>query len=60
MGSYERADLHISYLIWQGRYWPPSTPDEDGWGRAYSGGGIYDVNDPTGGHYDHVHLSITS
>jgi hypothetical protein len=53
-------DLHISYLIWQGRYWSPTTPDEDGWGRAYTGGGIYDVNDPTGGHYDHIHLSITA
>ena len=32
--------------------------DQDGWGRRYSGGGVYDVRDATGGHYDHVHVSF--
>ena len=39
-----------SYVIWQGRIWSPNTPDTDGWGRPYTGGGIYDPPDPTGGH----------
>ena len=52
--------LHIRYLIWQGRIWDPTTPDQNGWGRPYNGGGIYDPTDTTGGHYDHIHLSITT
>jgi hypothetical protein len=53
------TDLNISYLIWQGRIWSPTTPDEPGsWGRPYTGGGIYDARDPTGGHFDHVHVSF--
>lgn len=50
--------LHVAYVIWQGRIWTDGEPDLDGWGRAYAGGGIYDPQDPTGGHYDHVHMSI--
>jgi hypothetical protein len=51
--------LDVKYLIWQGRYWAPNVADQDGgWGRRYTGGGIYDVRDPTGGHYDHVHVSF--
>ena len=50
--------LHIAYLIWQGRYWDPSTKDSGGWGTRYTGGGVYDVRDATGGHYDHVHVSF--
>jgi hypothetical protein len=51
--------LDVKYLIWQGRYWAPGVADQDGgWGRRYTGGGVYDVRDPTGGHYDHVHVSF--
>ena len=52
--------LHIRYLIWQDRIWSPTTPDRNGWGRPYNGGGIYDPTDATGGHYDHIHVSITT
>jgi hypothetical protein len=52
------AALHVRYLIWQGRYWSPDGGDHNGWGRPYSGGGIYDPTDATGGHYDHIHLSV--
>ena len=48
--------LHVSYLIWQGRIWSAQRADQ-GW-RAYTGGGVYDPTDPTGGHYDHVHVSV--
>ena len=48
--------LRISYLIWQGHIWSAQRADQ-GW-RAYTGGGVYDPSDPTGGHYDHVHVSI--
>lgn len=46
--------LRVKYVIWQGQIWQPSR----GW-RPYSGGGIYDPTDATGGHYDHVHVSTT-
>jgi hypothetical protein len=48
--------LRISYLIWQGRIWSLSRSDQ-GW-RPYGGGGVYDPTDPTGGHYDHIHVSL--
>jgi hypothetical protein len=48
--------LHLSYVIWQGRIWSVAREDE-GW-RAYTGGGVYDPTDPTGGHYDHIHVSV--
>jgi hypothetical protein len=51
--------LQVKYLIWQGRYWDPRVEDQpDGWGKRYTGGGIYDVRDATGGHFDHVHVSF--
>lgn len=50
--------LRVKYLIWQGRYWDPKVRDTDGWGRRYTGGGVYDVRDATGGHFDHVHVSF--
>ena len=37
---------------------PRPPPDQNGWGRPYNGGGIYDPTDTTGGHYDHIHVSI--
>ncbi|MBO0848422.1 MAG: lytic transglycosylase domain-containing protein [Pseudonocardia sp.] len=52
------AGLHVAYLIWQGRYWDPRSKDQDGWGERYDGAGIYNVKDPTGGHFDHVHVSF--
>jgi hypothetical protein len=51
--------LKVKYLIWQGRYWDPGVADrDDGWGRRYTGGGVYDVRNATGGHYDHIHVSF--
>jgi hypothetical protein len=51
--------LRVRYLIWQGRYWAPDVADTDGdWGRRYTGGGIYDARDATGGHFDHLHISF--
>jgi hypothetical protein len=50
--------LQVKYVIWQGRYWDPTVADQDGWGKRYSGGGVYDVSTATGGHYDHVHVSF--
>lgn len=43
--------LDIAYIIWDGRIWTSR-----GW-RSYTGGGIYNPNHPTGGHFDHVHVS---
>ena len=54
------ATLKVEYLIWQGRFWSPDTADTDGWGRPYSGGGIYDADNATGGHFDHVHASFAT
>lgn len=50
--------LQVSYIIWQGRIWSPGTDDQGGWGRAYTGGGVYDPSDAVGGHYDHLHVSF--
>ena len=48
--------LGISYLIWQGKIWSPVRADE-GW-RPYTGGGMHDPGDVTGGHFDHIHISV--
>lgn len=45
--------LAISYVIWDGQIWFPGS----GW-RPYTGGGVYDPTNPTGGHYDHIHVSV--
>ena len=50
------SPLKVAYVIWQGRIWSASRADE-GW-RIYTGGGVYDPQDATGGHYDHVHVSV--
>ncbi|NKE56645.1 hypothetical protein FXN61_07290 [Lentzea sp. PSKA42] len=63
MASWTRAyagPLKIRYIIWQGRYWDPTTGDQGGWREKYTGAGVYDVSSPTGGHYDHVHISFTA
>lgn len=53
------AALRVRYVIWQGRIWQADTNrDTGGWGTKYTGGGIYDPTDATGGHYDHIHVSI--
>jgi len=54
------AELDVRYVIWQGRIWYRNAifGDQDGWGRPYDGGGIYDPEDATGGHFDHVHVSV--
>lgn len=56
------AGLRVRYVIWQGRIWyrgvGDSGPGREGWGRRYDGGGVYDPRDATGGHYDHVHVSV--
>lgn len=52
------AALRVRYLIWQGRIWHAGRA-EDGW-LPYSGGGVYDPADPTGGHYDHIHVSTST
>ena len=49
------APLRVAYVIWQGRIWSLAR-DPEGW-RPYTGGGVYDPNDVTTGHYDHVHVS---
>lgn len=52
-------DLGVRYVIWQGRIWYRGTGDsDDGWGSPYTGGGVYDPADATGGHFDHVHISV--
>ncbi len=48
--------LHVAYVIWQGRIWSLAR-NAEGW-RPYTGGGVYDPTGPTGGHYDHVHVSL--
>jgi len=50
--------LQVSYIIWQGRIWMPGSEDRGGWGRPYTGGGVYNPSDAVGGHYDHLHVSF--
>lgn len=51
--------LQVSYLIWQGRIWSAGRGDTDsGWGQPYGGGGVYDPDEATGGHFDHLHVSF--
>ncbi len=52
--------LQVDYIIWQGRIWSPGSADQGGWGRAYTGGGVYDPGDAVGGHYDHIHVSFAT
>ena len=48
--------LGVEYLIWQGQIWSLSR-DAEGW-RPYNGGGMHDPGDVTGGHYDHLHVTV--
>ena len=53
----DHADtLGVQYLIWQGTIWNIDRDDE-GW-RDYNGGGMHDPSDITGGHYDHLHITV--
>ena len=49
--------LGVEYLIWDGRIWSISR-DAEGW-RPYDGGGMHDPGDVTGGHYDHLHVTVS-
>lgn len=53
----EPPEFTVRYIIWHGPIWAPRRPDQDAWGRPYSGGGVYDPNDATGGHFVHEHPS---
>ena len=48
--------LGVEYLIWQGQIWSPAR-DTEGW-RPYNGGGMHDPASITGGHYDHLHVTV--
>lgn len=48
--------LGVEYLIWQGEIWSLSR-DAEGW-RPYNGGGMHDPDNVTGGHYDHLHVTV--
>ncbi|MFG1905116.1 hypothetical protein [Kribbella sp. NPDC048928] len=48
------ARTGVHYVIWYGKIWSART----GQWKAYDGGGIYDTTSATGGHYDHVHVSV--
>ena len=48
----------VEYLIWQGRIWSVARSSER-W-RAYNGGGMFDPHNVTGGHYDHLHVTVTN
>ena len=53
----DNADvLGVQYLIWQGQIWSLAR-DADGW-RPYNGGGMHDPASITGGHYDHLHVTV--
>lgn len=44
----------VNYVIWYGQIWKSRI----GRWEPYNGGGIYNPSDATGGHFDHVHVSI--
>ena len=48
--------LGVEYLIWQGRIWSVARSAK-GW-RVYDGGGMHDPGSVTGGHYDHLHVTV--
>jgi hypothetical protein len=45
----------VKYVIWYGQIWSARTGQ---WKPYDGGGGIYDTRDATGGHFDHVHVSL--
>jgi hypothetical protein len=44
----------VHYVIWYGKIWSARR----GTWVPYNGGGVYNPSDATGGHYDHVHVSL--
>lgn len=52
----DAGELGVAYLIWQGRIWSVARSGE-GW-RPYDGGGMFDPRSVTGGHFDHLHVSV--
>lgn len=59
LADWARANAHrlgISYVIWDGRIWSAART-ASGW-RPYNGAGIYNPTSITGGHFDHVHISV--
>jgi len=55
------ARTGVHYLIWYGRIWNADRTHE-GW-RPYQGAGVYNTTPTTpdgitGGHYEHVHISV--
>jgi hypothetical protein len=46
--------LAVQYVIWDGHLWDIRRRE---W-RPYRGGGFYDPVSVTGGHFDHVHVSM--
>jgi hypothetical protein len=52
----QRRVLGVEYLIWQGQIWSLAR-DGEGW-RPYNGGGMHDPASMTGGHYDHLHVTV--
>lgn len=48
--------LGVEYLIWQGQIWSLAR-DAEGW-RPYNGGGMHDPGNVTGGHFDHLHITV--
>ncbi|MDO5644987.1 MAG: M23 family metallopeptidase [Dermabacter sp.] len=53
----DNADaLGVEYLIWQGKIWSVAR-DDQGW-RPYNGGGMHDPGNVTGGHFDHLHVTV--
>jgi hypothetical protein len=48
------AQTGVHYVIWYGKIWSARR----GTWIPYNGGGVYDPTDATGGHFDHVHVSL--
>lgn len=48
------AQTGIHYVIWYGKIWSARR----GTWIPYNGGGVYVPTDATGGHFDHVHVSL--
>ncbi|GAA1687099.1 hypothetical protein GCM10009745_34800 [Kribbella yunnanensis] len=44
----------VHYVIWYGKIWSARR----GTWIPYNGGGVYSPTDATGGHFDHVHVSM--
>ncbi|MEV6412209.1 hypothetical protein [Kribbella sp. NPDC051718] len=48
------AQTGVHYVIWYGKIWSAKR----GTWIPYNGGGVYVPTDVTGGHFDHVHVSL--